>query len=145
MRCIGFEREDEAELWARQKLGLNAGSEFFRAISSVDEENNFVCVVVLTNFSLIGVDVNIAIDGPKMTPSATVEMFNFVFGFLFKTLKMKRATGLTSSRNSKAKKIIEHFGFTLEGVMRSALKDDENLMVYGFLAEEYYQHNWYRG
>ena len=144
MRFIRFEREDEAEEWARKKLELSRAPEFFRCLSAVDRDNNFVCVVVLTNFSSRGVDMNIALEGKKMTPKSTVEMFNYIFGFLFEELFIVRATGLTGWDNTKAKKIIQHFGFRLEGVMRKALPEDRDLAVYGFLAEDYRQHNWYR-
>ena len=87
MRFIRFEREDEAEEWARKKLELSRAPEFFRCLSAVDRDNNFVCVVVLTNFSSRGVDMNIALEGKKMTPKSTVEMFNYIFGFLFEELE----------------------------------------------------------
>jgi len=145
MRVIGFVKEEEAEQWARKKLGLEHAPEFFRALSAVDESNEFMCVVVMTNFSSTNVDVNIAMDSKKMRPKATIEMFNEVFGFLFDRLHVLRATGLTDSENKSAQRIIEHFGFKLEGVMRKAAARGRDLMVYGFLAEEYQNHAWRRG
>lgn len=145
MRFVGFVREEEAEQWARKKLGLEHAPEFFRAMSAVDAAGEFMCVVVMTNFSSTNVDINIAMDGKKMRPKATIEMFNEVFSFLFDRLHVKRATGLTSSDNKSAQRIIEHFGFKLEGVMRKAAACGHDLMVYGFLAEEYHNHAWRRG
>lgn len=145
MKFIGFEREEEAERWARMRLGLEQAPEFFRAMSSVDKNGEFMCVVVMTNFSSTNVDINIAMDGKKMRPKATIEMFNEVFGFLFDRLHVKRATGLTDSDNKAAQKIIEHFGFKLEGAMRKAAMHGRDLMIYGFLAEEYHNHAWRRG
>ena len=144
MRFIGFEREDAAELWARQKLELDAAPEFFRAMAAVDEKDRFVCVVVMTNFTARNVDLNIAIDSKKVTPRGTIEMFNGVFGFLFNQLHVARVTGLLRGSNLKAKRLNEHFGFKLEGVMRKAFADDD-LHIYGFLAEDYYSHAWRRG
>jgi hypothetical protein len=144
MRYIGFEREEEAEAWARKKLALPYPPSFFRAIATVDHNNEFVFVVILTNFSDRNVDINIAIEGDKMTPKCTIEIFNEVFHFLFDVLHLVRVTGLTGSENRKAKKIIEHFGFVSEGNMRKAYPNHEDLLVYGFLAEEYHQHRWYR-
>lgn len=144
MRFIGFEREKEAEAWARAKLELENEPEFFRAMSAVDENDEFVCVVVMTNFTQRNIDLSIAIDGRRVTPKGTIEMFNGVFGFVFDKLRAARVTGLLRGKNTKAKKINEHFGFKLEGVMRKSFIDDD-LHIYGFLAEDYHSHVWYRG
>jgi RimJ/RimL family protein N-acetyltransferase len=144
MKFIGFEREDEAEAWARGKIELEAAPEFFRAAAAVNEVGEFVCVVVMTNFSARNVDLNIAIDAKKVTPQGTLEMFNGVFGFLFDKLQVARVTGLLRGKNKRAKRINEHFGFKLEGIMRNSFEDDD-LHVYGFLAEDYRSHKWRRG
>lgn len=99
--------------------------------------------MVLTNFSSLNVDVNIVVEG-ELTSVSTVVMFNAVFNLIFNKLHAERATGLTGSRNKLAQNIIERFGFTKEGVMRNAFKRGEDLMVYGFLAEEYLKHKWFR-
>lgn len=144
MRFIGFEREEDAEAWAREKLGVETAPEFFRAMAAVDENDEFVCVVVMTNFTARNVDLNIAMENRKMRPRGTVEMFNEVFGFLFDKLHVARVTGLVRGKNDKGRRINEHFGFKLEGVMRKAFADDD-LHIYGFLAEEYHSHAWRRG
>ncbi len=144
MRYIGFEREDEAEKWARNKLNSDAFPQFFRAVAAVDEQNEFVCVVVMTNFSLRNVDLNVVIDKKKVKPKETIVMFNGIFGYLFDKLNLARVTGLVPGKNGASLRVAEHFGFKLEGVMRKAFPDDD-LHVYGFLAEEYYSHAWRRG
>lgn len=145
MRYIGFEREEEAELWARNKLGLENAPGFFRAVSAVGENDEFVCVVVMTNFTQRNVDLNIAIAGKRvMKPKGTVAMFNEIFGFLFNTLRASRVTGLVKGKNIEARRINEHFGFKLEGIMRKSFIDDD-LHIYGFLAEDYQAHPWRRG
>ena len=144
MRFIGFEREDDAEVWAREMLELDTAPEFFRAMAAVDENDEFVCVVVMTNFTARNVDLNIAMENKKMRPKGTIEMFNKVFGFLFDQLHVARATGLLRGKNERSKRINEHFGFKLEGVMRKAFTDDD-LHIYGFLAEDYRSHAWRRG
>jgi hypothetical protein len=92
-------------------------------MSTINDNNDFVFVVVLTNFSMRNVDINIAMDGSKMTPKCTIEIFNKVFTFLFDELHVSRVTGLSRKDNLKAQKIIEKFGFVLE----------------------YKNHKWYRG
>ena len=144
MRFIGFEREEVAEQWARNKLRLETAPEFFRAMAAVDEKGQFVCAVVMTNFTARNVDLSVAIDGRKVTPKGALEMFNGVFGFLFNRLHVARVTGLLRGKNTRAKRVVEHFGFKLEGVMREAFVDDD-LHVYGFLAKDYHSHAWRRG
>ena len=144
MRFVGFEREDEAEAWARARLELEDAPEFFRTLAAVDENDEFVCVVVMTNFTSRNNDLSIVIDHRKVTPKGTIEMFNEVFGFVFDKLHAARVTGLLRGKNRRAKKLNEHFGFKLEGVMRKAFADDD-LHIYGFLAEDYHSHVWYRG
>jgi len=144
MRFVGFEREEEAEAWARARLELEDAPEFFRTLAAVDENDEFVCVVVMTNFTSRNIDLSIVIDHKKVTPKGTIEMFNEVFGFVFDKLHAARVTGLLRGKNRRAKKLNEHFGFKLEGVMRKAFADDD-LHIYGFLAEDYHSHVWYRG
>ena len=144
MRYIGFEREEEAEQWARKRLDLPAAPEFYRAAAAVDEAGEFVCVVVMTNFTPRNVDLSIVIDKAKVRPRETITMFNEIFGFVFDKLKVARVTGLLRGKNTEAKRINEHFGFKLEGVMRKAFPDDD-LHIYGFLAEEFHTHRWCRG
>lgn len=144
MRFIGFEREEEAEEWARNQIFSASEPEFFRAVSAVDDDGNFVCVVVLTNFTSRNVDINIAMTGTKLAPRCSLLMFNAVFEFLFNHLRVARVTALVRGKHQKSKKITEHFGFALEGVMRKAFEDDD-LLIYGFLAEDYRSHPWRRG
>lgn len=145
MKYIGFEREEEAEAWARKELNRNASPEFFRAVSAIDGNGDFVCVVVMTNFTNRNVDLNIVMNCKKMRPKGTVTMFNAVFKFLFDTLRLPRVTGLVRGDNEKSKKAVEKFGFKLEGVMRKAYDDSNDLHIYGFLAEEFRAHAWCRG
>ena len=144
MRFIGFDREEEAEAWARSKLELESAPAFFRAMAAVDENDEFVCVVVMTNFTPRNIDLSIVIGGKGLMPKGMLVMFNEVFGFVFDKLHVARVTGLLRGKNTQAKRINEHFGFKLEGVMRKSFIDDD-LHIYGFLAEDYHSHVWYRG
>lgn len=145
MKFIGFEHEQSAIEWAKAILGISQPTGFCRAFSVVDAENRFTFVVVLSNFTNNGADMHTASDGTGRwaTPDETVKMFNAVFGYAFDHLKMGRITGLVAASNTKARKFDEHLGFALEGTMRKAL-NGEDLCIYGFLAEDYFSHPWYR-
>ena len=144
MRYIGFYREDEAEAWARAKMDLPVSLGFYRAAAAVDENDEFVCVVVMTNFSPRNIDLNVVIEKKRVTPKAAVIMFNEIFEFVFNRLGAARVTGLIPSKNVDSRNLAEHFGFKLEGVMRAAL-DDDDVRIYSFLADEYRSHAWHRG
>jgi hypothetical protein len=111
----------------------------------VNENNEFVCAVVFTNFSSRNVDVNIALK-PKGfdSPKEFLTLFNAVFNYTFDQLGAARVSGLVRGKNEASKNFVEHLGFKLEGIMRKSFADDD-LHIYGFLAEEYYTHAWRRG
>jgi hypothetical protein len=146
MKFIGFDREDEAEEWARKRLQIDAPPSLFRCLSAVDEDDEFMCVVVMTNFSARNIDLSIVISDKRAPrPKETVSMFNEIFGYVFDKLRVVRVTGLLRGKNVEAKRINEHFGFKPEGVVRKAFEDGDDLCIYGFLAEEYHNHKWFRG
>lgn len=145
MRVIGFDREEEAEKWAKERIGAPNTTGFCRVISAINENDEFVCAVVFTNFSSRNVDINIAIEKREVgSPKEAIKFFNAVFGYVFDELKVARVTGLLKGKNATSKSFVEHIGFKLEGVMRKSFTDDD-LHIYGFLAEEYYTHAWRRG
>ena len=144
MRIIGFNREEEAEKWAKKIINTADVVGFCRVMSAVDENDEFVCAVVFTNFSSRNIDVNVALSNKFDSPKETVRLFNAVFSYVFDQLKASRVTGLIRGKNEASKNFVEHLGFKLEGIMRKSFVDDD-LHIYGFLAEEYYTHKWCRG
>lgn len=142
MPVLRLEREEEAEAWARERLGIPEAPDFFRTISLVDASDRFRCVVVFTNFTSRNVDVNIAVDAP-VPPKGAIKLFNETFSFVFDSLKLVRATGLVPGKNDAAKALNEGMGLQLEGVMRKAFPDDD-LFIYGMLEEQFRTHPWYR-
>lgn len=145
MKFIGFEREEEAEMWAREKVGAKYAPSLFRAMSAVDANNEFSCVVVFTNFTPRNIDLNVAAVGKNWaSPKELVKMFNQIFTYAFHELRANRTTALIKASNEPTRAFVEHLGFKLEGIMRDAFEDDD-LCIYGFLASEYRTHQWYRG
>lgn len=144
MRFIGFEREQDAIKWARRRIGAKGGG-FCRAVSAVDGKDRFCCVMVLSGFSPCNIDVHVAaVDGFKWaTPTAFVEMYNFVLNYVFVLHKALRATALIRAGNTKAIDFVLKLGFTHEGRMRKAF-NGEDLCIYGILEEDFKNHKWYR-
>ena len=146
MRYVGFEREEEAVEWAKKIIGIEGPTGFCRAVSAVDKNENFVFVVVLSNFTAINVDMHVAaLPGANWaTPREIVKMFNEMFGYFFQQLRIQRVTGLVRLKNVTAQLFCKHLGFQLEGIMRRAFVDDD-LCIYGFLKEDFDSHKWRRG
>lgn len=146
MKFIGFEREDEAIAWAKEKIGIDGPVGFCRAMAAVDASDDFVLVVVMSNFSQRNVDMHIAaVDGAKWaSPREGLKLFNTVFDYVFTQLNAARITGLIRAKNQLARRFSEHLGFMLEGIMRAAFEDDD-LCLYGFLKDDYLAHRWHDG
>lgn len=144
MKFIGFEREQEAILWARERIGSKY-SGFCRAASAVGAAGSFKCVMVMSGFTPGNVDVHVAAEpGLKWaTPEEFIKMFNFVLNYVFEHLGAVRATALIRNSNTPAKRFVEKLGFTHEGVMRKAFSG-EDLCIYGILEEDFKSHKWYR-
>jgi len=144
MKYIGYKDEIKAEEWARKYLGLkHAPMDVFRALSAVNKDGEFACVILLTNFSKRNIDVNIAADC-HFTPKNSIMMFNGLFSMIFDELKAVRSTALIASSNVACQKFVEQIGFQKEGIMRKAYNDDEDMHIYGFLDNEYREHDWCR-
>lgn len=143
--CIGFTREEEAERWARQALKLDVRHEpFFRAAAIVDEQNDFVCVLILTNFTKTNVDASIALrPGVQLSPKCALALWRQMGQLVFGVLKAKRITALVRGKNEMARKFANMLKFKPEGVMRKAFGDDD-LFVFGLLDDEYLSHPWSR-
>ncbi len=145
-KFIGFEREDEAIKWARQRMGVKGEFGFCRALSLVDDYGNFLFVVVLSNFSARNIDIHQAgVPTRKWaTPRAFIEIFNAAFGYVFETHKAVRVTGLVKSKNTITRNFVEHLGLKLEGIMKDVFENDD-LCIYAFLKEDFRNHKWFRG
>ena len=143
MKYIGYKDEAKAEKWARKHLGIKGAPSVFRALSSVDDDGEFACVILLTNFTGRNIDINIAATC-LLTPKSTIMMFNGLFKMIFDELKAVRSTALVSESNIASQKFCEHLGFVKEGTMREAYDGDEDMHIYGFLNNEYRQHDWCR-
>lgn len=143
--CIGFTREEAAELWARESIGLPSRHEqFFRAASITDENNEFVCVLVLTNFTRVNVDVSVAIrETTSLSPKCALALWKEFGELIFGALGAGRITALVRGKNELARKFASKLKLTHEGVMRKAFGDDD-LHIFGLLSEEYLLHPWSR-
>jgi RimJ/RimL family protein N-acetyltransferase len=68
--------------------------------------------------------------------------YNAVMQLPFEVLQVSRITGLIRGSNLRTQRFAERMGFQYEGRMRKVFADGDDLVLYGFLHEEYERHPW---
>lgn len=140
MKILMFDRVPEATAWAKERIGLVGASGDVTAISLVDDNNEFQAVTVYSAYTSQNIDMHIAALPKRNWLSRSY--FNASFYLPFRILQVPRVTGLIRADNTLAPKFVERLGFQYEGRMRKAFEDGSDLLLYGFLLEEYQQHPW---
>lgn len=135
-----FDRVPEAVAWAKQRIGLVGASGDVTAISLVNDNNEFQAVTVYSAYTSQNIDMHIAALPNRNWLSRSY--FNASFYLPFRVLEVPRVTGLIRADNPLAPKFVERLGFQYEGRMRKAFEDGSDMLLYGFLLEEYQQHPW---
>lgn len=106
----------------------------YSAIGLVNGQGHLLAGVIYERFTQIDIHVHIAAVPGKRWISR--HWLNEVFRYPFVQLGCARMTGLVPARNEAAQKFDEHLGFRLEGRLRKALPNGEDLLIYGMLKEE---------
>jgi RimJ/RimL family protein N-acetyltransferase len=140
MKILMFDRVPEATAWAKQRIGLVGASGDVTTVSLVDDNNQFQAVTVYSAYTSQNIDMHIAALPGRNWLSRNY--FNASFYLPFRVLQVPRVTGLIKAGNELAPKFVERLGFQYEGRMRKAFEDGSDLLLYGFLLEEYQQHPW---
>lgn len=140
MKILMFDRVPEAVAWAKERIGIPGSVGDVTAVSLVDSEGQFQAVTVYSAYTDVNIDMHIA-----ATPEAnwlSRSYFNASFYLPFRILDVSRITGLIKAENPDAEQFVRRLGFQYEGRMRKAFQDGSDLLLYGFLKEEYQQHPW---
>lgn len=140
MKILMFDRTSDAVAWAKQRIGLVGASGDVTAVSLVNDKDEFQAVTVYSAYTSQNIDMHIAALPNRNWLSRSY--FNASFYLPFRVLQVPRVTGLIRADNQVAPKFVERLGFQYEGRMRKAFEDGSDLLLYGFLLEEYQQHPW---
>ena len=117
--------------WAARVIGQEA---FERAQAvGVERDGSLVAVAVLHDHAHPNVMLSWASTGRGWLSRRLLKV---VFDWAFNQLKVSRITGLVERPNKRARKLNEHLGMKLEGVLRDASPRGKDLFVYGMLREE---------
>ena len=114
-----------------QLMGGGGPFKEYTAIGLV-RNNELVAGVIYTFYTGANICMHVGAKPGRMWLNR--EFLHACFDYPFNELKCRRVTGLVPKKNKQARRFDEHLGFTLEGMMRHALADDD-ICVYGLLKE----------
>lgn len=140
MKILRFERMDEAIPWAKERLGIASPTGDVVCIGQWDNEGKINAVTLYSSLTKTNLDIHIVAEGNSRFLSRAY--FNASFELPFMVLQLPRVTGLIRASNTHSQWFANYIGFTYEGRMRKAFEDGEDLILYGFLREEYLNHPW---
>lgn len=131
---------DAAVAWTKEQIGADGIGQDCAAVSLVDDQNEFLAVCVFSSYIGTNIDMHLA-----ARPGAhwlSRSYFNAVMALPFDVLQVPRITGLIRGSNLHTQRFAGRMGFQYEGRMRKIFADGEDLVLYGFLREEFERHPW---
>jgi hypothetical protein len=100
----------------------------------LERNDRLVAGVLYEGMTKRDVNMHCAIDDPY---AVNFEYLFTVFDYPFNQCNLARVTGLVPRKNDKALKFdIDKVGFKVEGIVRSALPDGDDIVVLGMLRDE---------
>lgn len=131
---------DAAVAWTKEQIGADGIGQDCAAVSLVDDQGEFLAVCVFSSYIGTNIDMHLA-----ARPGAhwlSRSYFNAVMALPFDVLQVPRITGLIRGSNLHTQRFAARMGFQYEGRMRKIFADGEDLVLYGFLREEFERHPW---
>ena len=124
---------DMVGAYITEKTGMALAPGMYQAIMVVNDEQDFVAGIVVTNFRKTDCEVSCASE----TPAAwRPEVCKTVFKYIFEQLGCVRCTSITVKSNRKARAFLEGLGFVLEGNARLGYDGVRDALIYGLLRSE---------
>lgn len=113
-------------------------------IPHVDDWGQYEAIGLVRDGEIIAATIYNHYTGPNVMTSIagapgrrwmTRAYLGAIFRYPFLQLRVRRITALVETCNSDSRRLVEHMGFTVEGLMRHAAVDDD-LLVYGMLRQD---------
>lgn len=140
-RILRNEGVSDAVAWAKERIGVEGiGSGGCSTVSLVDDQDEFLAVCVFSSYIGTNIDMHMAARPGALWFSR--RYWRAMMELPFKLLQVPRITGLIRASNPRARRFAEGIGFQYEGRVRKAFADGDDLILYGFLREEYEKHPW---
>ena len=131
---------DAAVAWAKNRIGAEGIGQDCAAVSLVDERGEFLAVCVFSSY--IGTNIDMHLAARPGTHWLSRSYYHAVMALPFDVLQVPRITGLIRGSNLHTQRFASRMGFQYEGRMRKIFEDGDDLVLYGFLREEYQRHPW---
>lgn len=131
---------DAAVAWAKEQIGAEGIGQDCAAVSLVDDQGEFLAVCVFSSY--IGTNIDMHLAAKPGTHWLSRSYYNAVMALPFDVLQVPRITGLIRGSNLHTQRFAGRMGFQYEGRMRKIFADGEDLVLYGFLREEFERHPW---
>ncbi len=120
--------------WALERIAhVPSWGEWFEAIG-LERDGDLLAVVVYNLWS--GADIAMHVAAMPGRRWMTRGFLRAVFRYPFVQLGCRRVTGYVPASNADALRFDAHLGFRHEGVMREALDNGEDVILYGLLRED---------
>jgi RimJ/RimL family protein N-acetyltransferase len=120
--------------WVAERLGRSV--EDWGRFSAIGlwEDDGLIAGFVFNHFNPPDIAIHLAaVPGSNW---CTKSVWAVVFDYVFNQLGCSRATGSIRGRNQKARKLAERLGGVLEGTLRKASPDGDDVVLYGLLKED---------
>lgn len=134
MRAIpAGERTPLVGMYMTEKTGAHFEPGMFQALAILNDDDDFVAGVVISNFR--GHDCEISCATESSTAWRPTVM-NAVFQYIFGQLGCIRCTSIVKKNNKRSRDFLEGLGFVLEGNIRCGYDGVKDALIYGLLASE---------
>lgn len=129
-------------LWAAEKIGIPVGA--FGQFSSMAflRDGKLACVVVIGNYCPpVMCEAFIASVNPNWASKQNIQVWGrWVFG----QLGVRRVNSYIEKKNKRSRKFVEGVGWKLEGTLRKAALNGDDLCIYGLLKHDF-EDKWFDG
>ena len=134
MKRVVLDQRERFGLWALERIGhAETWGEWYEAIG-LEEDGEEIAACVFNLYSAADVSMHIAaVPGRRWM---TRDFLWACFRYPFVQLGVRRVTGLVPASNADALRFDLHLGFKVEGRLREATEEGEDIIVLGMLRRE---------
>lgn len=109
-------------------------------IGVIGADNKVMAVAVYMNYRKTDIEMAFAADNPRWATPSNIRGMLF---YPFFQLGCRRVTTFTRHDNKRAIRLNEGLGFKLEGRLREAANNGEDMVIYGLTKSDYMQGKYY--
>jgi len=127
-----YDEDERLVAWAEEQIGGRCRED--AVAIGLERDSELRGVAVFDTFTPTSCMVHLASDGSRRW--MTRELITRVFAYPFLQCRFRRISCIASETNTDSLRIIRHFGWVQEGVIREGGTEGEDLLLFGMLREE---------